>query len=278
MLTPRTIYLTTSDNINLRSLIWDHVDPKAVIALVHGMGEHCGRYAHVADFFVQHGYALMAYDQRGHGESGGPRGHSPNLESLLDDLALFLRKVEKEYPGKPVVFYGHSMGGNVSLSYVLRRKANISGLVLSSPWIDLAFAPPAWKITAARWLKTLLPKLSMTNELDTKKLSHDPQVVEAYEKDSLVHDKITPSMGAELMESASWLNAFAGEMPVPTLLFHGTADGITSYPASKAFATRVSGPLTFVEFEGLYHETHNEPEQGVVMERTLEWIKETIAQ
>lgn len=271
---PRTLYLTTSDGLNLRCLSWDHVEPKAVIALVHGMGEHCGRYGHVADYFTQQDYALMAYDQRGHGESGGPRGHCPNLEALLDDLALFLRKVEKEYPGTPIVLYGHSMGGNVVLNYTLKRKAAIAGLIVSSPWIDLAFAPPAWKVSVARWLKLFLPKLTLSNDLDVSHLSHDPQVVSAYQKDPLVHNKITPTMGYELMQAAQGLQTFAGEMPVPTLLFHGTADKITSYPASKAFAARVSGPLSFTEFEGFYHETHNEPEKAQVLERIGAWLKE----
>lgn len=270
---PRTLYLTTTDSINLRCLAWDHVEPKAVVALVHGMGEHCGRYGHVADYLNQQGFALLAYDQRGHGESGGPRGYTPSLEALLDDLALFLKKVEKEYPNTPIVLYGHSMGGNVVLNYSLRRKANIAGLIVSSPWIDLAFAPPAWKVNAARWLKMLLPKLSMPNDLNVNDLSRDPQVVSAYQKDPLVHDRITPCMGYELMQAANWLQNFDGEMPVRTLLFHGTADKITSHPASKAFAARVSGAITFVEYEGFYHETHNEPEKAQVLERIGAWLK-----
>jgi len=277
MLTPRTIYLTTSDNINLRSLIWDHVDPRAVIVIVHGIGEHCGRYNHVAEYFNQQGYAVMAYDHRGHGESGGPRGHAPNLEVLLDDLALFLRKAEKEYQGKPIVLYGHSMGGNIVLNYILRKTTTIHGLILSSPFIDLAFTPPAWKVKAAGVLKNLLPKLSLTNEIDSNLISRDPEVVTAYQKDPLVHNRITPSLLHGVLEGASWLRAYRGEMPVPTLLFHGTADGLTSHPASKAFAQQVTGPLTFVEYPGLYHEAHNEPEKAEVLERILTWIKETIA-
>lgn len=273
MPTPRTLYLTTTDNVNLRCLAWDHVDPQAVIALVHGMGEHCGRYGHVADYLNQQGYAVLAYDQRGHGESGGSRGHSPSFEALLDDLALFLKKVEKEYPKTPIVLYGHSMGANVALNYTLRRKAAIAGLIVSSPWINLAFSPPAWKVSAARWLKMVLPKLSMLNELDVNALSRDPQVVSAYVKDPLVHNRITPSMGYEMMQAATWLQNFAGEMPVPTLLFHGAADKITSHPDSKAFAARVAGPITFVEYPGLYHETHNEPEKAQVLERIDEWLK-----
>jgi alpha-beta hydrolase superfamily lysophospholipase len=114
----------------------------------------------------------------------------------------------------------------------------------------------------------------MPNDLDVNHLSRDPQVVSAYQKDPLVHNKITPSMGHELMEAAKGLQTFAGEMPVSTLLFHGTADKITSHPASKAFAARVRGPLSFTEFEGFYHETHNEPEKAQVLERIGAWLKE----
>ncbi|MBK9489391.1 MAG: alpha/beta hydrolase [Haliscomenobacter sp.] len=102
---PRTLYLNTTDNINLRCLVWDHVEPRAVIAIVHGIGEHCGRYNHVAEYFNQQGYAVMAYDHRGHGESGGPRGHAPNLESLLDDLALFLRAKWRKNTGSKTHYF-----------------------------------------------------------------------------------------------------------------------------------------------------------------------------
>lgn len=273
---PRTLYLNTSDNVNLRCLVWDHVEPRAVIAIVHGIGEHCGRYNHVAEYFNQQGYAVMAYDHRGHGESGGPRGHAPNLESLLDDLALFLRKVEKEYLDKPIILYGHSMGGNVVLNYVLRKKTSIRGLILSSPFIDLAFTPPAWKVKAAGVLKHLLPKLSLTNEIDSTLISRDPEVVTAYQKDPLVHNRITPGLLHGVLQGASWLRAYSGEMPVPTLLFHGTADGLTSHPASKAFAQQVKGPLTFVEYPGLYHEAHNEPEKAGVLARINTWLEEVL--
>lgn len=263
----------SKDGLELNAKHWPLEDPRAILAVVHGMGEHAGRYNHLAKYFVNHGFAVIALDQRGHGISGGARGHSPSLQHLLNDVDQFLAKCRSLYPNKPLVAYAHSMGGNVMLNYLLRNHPDLSAAVISAPWIQLAFEPPAWKITAAKILGSWTPKLTLANELDVNQLSKDTSVVKAYVTDPLVHNKISAAMGKELMEGSAWLNEFKGEITLPTLLMHGTKDGLTSYPASNAFAQRVSGLLTFKAWEGLFHELHNEPEQGQVFDFVFDWLE-----
>lgn len=263
----------SKDGLELKAKHWPLDAPRAVLAVVHGMGEHAGRYSHLADYFVNHRFAVIALDQRGHGTSGGSRGHSPSLQHLLEDVDQFLAKCRSLYPNTPLVVYAHSMGGNVVLNYLLRNHPDLSAAVISAPWIQLAFEPPAWKVTAAKILGSWTPKLTLANDLDVRQLSKDTAVAEAYVADPLVHNKISAAMGKELMEGGAWLNGFKGEITIPTLLMHGTKDGLTSHPASASFAKRVSGLLTFKAWEGYFHELHNEPEQRQVFDFVLDWLE-----
>jgi alpha-beta hydrolase superfamily lysophospholipase len=226
----------------------------------------------VADFYNQHGFEVWAYDQRGHGQSGGPRGHTPSLDALLDDLTMVIRQVKANAPNTPLLLRGHSMGGNVVLNYATRRPFEAQALIATGPWIQLAFAPPAWKVKAAKWLNALMPGLTLKNDLDVTKLCTDPAVVKAYVADPLVHDRISASMGYHLMEAANVLNQWQGEMPSPTLIMHGAADQITSCPASKAFAARNTNKVQFKAWEGLYHEIHNETAQLEVLNHEIRFL------
>jgi alpha-beta hydrolase superfamily lysophospholipase len=272
MTTPVFSSLTTSDGLNLHLKNWPLAQAKGQVLIVHGMGEHSGRYQHVADFYQQHGFGVWAYDQRGHGRSEGPKGHAPSLDALLDDLDLVIKQVKSNALDLPLVLRGHSMGGNVVLNYATRRKFEAQALVLTGPWIQLAFAPPAWKVKAAKWLNTLMPGLTLKNDLDVTKISTDPAVVQAYVDDPLVHDRISASMGYNLMEAANFLNQWKGEMPTSTLIMHGAADQITSCPASEAFAHRNTGKVQFKAWEGLYHEIHNEAAQLEILQFEMQFL------
>jgi alpha-beta hydrolase superfamily lysophospholipase len=252
---------------------WHLTEPTAVIALVHGHGEHIGRFSHVAEWFQARNIALIGFDQQGYGQSDGKRGHGASLEVYLDDIALLLKQTKLLYPETPIYLYGHSMGGNFVLNYLLRRKPAIKGLIATSPWIRTAFEPPRMKIWAGRLMKSIYPKLTLPTDLDTKHLSKDPNVVKAYNNDSLVHGFLSAAAGIEIIDAAAWLNAYQGEVTVPTLLIHGSEDKIISPQASKEFADRLTGNIEHKEFEGLYHETHNEPEKEEVFETIYNWMK-----
>ncbi len=251
---------------------WEIDNPKAVICLVHGMGEHCERYHHVADFYAQHGFAMMAFDHVGHGKSDGKRGHMPNYDNILDDVDLLLKKVDEKYPGIPKVLYGHSMGGNVTLNYILKRNPDISAFVTTGPWVELAFKPPSALVMLGKVMRNIFPGFSQDSGLDTTSLSTDAAVVKAYEEDQYVHGKITAATGMNFMDKGQWLLAQDAKVKIPTLIMHGGDDKITSPDASQKLASQLKGDVTFKRWNGMYHEIHNEVENEQVFNYTLEWL------
>jgi len=267
----------TKDQLDVHAIDWvPEGGYKAVIALVHGFGEHCERYHHVADFYGKHGYAMTSYDHRGHGKSGGKRGHTPNYDAFLDGIDDLLKYTAEKHPGKPIVLYGHSMGGNLVLNYMLRRKPNVKAVVASAPWIKLGFEPPAFLIALGKITRRLVPGFTQDNGLDASKLSRDQEVAKAYEADQLVHTKITSATGIGVMESAEWLLKNTGKLQLPLLLMHGTKDQIISIEGSRQFVNKSSGDLTFKEWQGAYHEIHNETNKEDVFQYTLDWINDKV--
>jgi acylglycerol lipase len=247
-------------------------EPKGVVCLVHGLGEHSGRYVHLAGFLNRAGYALLTFDLRGHGNSGGRRGHTPGLEALVQDIALLLDEAARRYPGRPCFLYGHSLGGNLVLEYALHRHPELAGVIASGPVFRTAFEPPAWKVTFGRIMYSLWPTLAMSNEIDRDGLSRDPQVVRAYNSDPLVHDRLTVRLGIDLLQSGLWTLAHAAELALPLLLMHGAADRLASVEASREFATQAGSRCTLRIWDGLYHEIHNEPEKEQVFAYLLTWL------
>jgi alpha-beta hydrolase superfamily lysophospholipase len=246
--------------------------PKAVVALVHGHGEHVGRYVHVAEAFTKAGYALAGFDLRGHGKSGGARGHTPSYESLMDDVANFLEQVAKRYPKLSAFLYGHSLGGNLVLNFTLRRRPKVAGAIVTGPWLKLAFDPPAVQVVLGRVMDKIAPGFTQNSKLDTAALSHDVQVVNAYNNDPLVHDLISARLYVGMYDSGLWALEHASEFPVPLLLMHGMEDRITSAQASREFAERGGKQVTWRPWEGMYHEIHNEPEKAKVLEAMTTWM------
>jgi alpha-beta hydrolase superfamily lysophospholipase len=244
-----------------------------VICLVHGLGEHGGRYAHVAAFLNQAGYAQLALDLRGHGRSEGPRGHTPSCEALMQDIDRFLEETAERYPTLPRFLYGHSLGSTLVIEYVLRRRPQLSGVIATGTAFRLAFEPPAWKLALAKVLYALRPTLAMSNELDRQGLSRDPAVVRAYNEDPLVHDRVSARLAMDMFQSGLWCLEHAADFPLPLLLMHGSDDRLTSPQASREFATQAGDCCTLRIWDGFYHEIHNEPEQRQVLEYLLEWLE-----
>lgn len=261
----------------LRAYEWrPEGDPRAVVCLVHGLGEHAGRYAHVAALLSGAGYAVLAFDQRGHGRTPGPRGHWPSLSAGLADIDTLLDEARRRHGRAPRILYGHSMGGGLVLTHMLRRRPDVAGVVATSP--SLRPGRPVSRITTAfgTVMCRLWPSFRMANGLDRSGLSRDPEVVRRYAADPLVHDRISVRMGLDLLESGEWALAHASQASLPLLLVHGTADRITSIDATREFAARVARGCTLREWPGLYHETHNETEWRDVMGFTLAWMEERI--
>lgn len=264
---------TTKDKVNIYAKEWKVEFPKAVIALVHGLGEHCNRYNHMAEYFAQHNIAMVGYDRRGHGQSGGKKGHTPTYEDLLVEVDSLLVETKKRYPVSPVFIYGHSMGGNILLKYAISRNLTVQGIISSGAFIEFPDAPPAILIAIGKIMRKIYPSFSQSNGLNADDVSSDKKVVEDYKKDPLVHDRITSATAIGMIETAKELEVYNGQIKKPLLLMHGTKDKLTGFEGSKKFADRVSGDVTFKAWENAYHEIHNEAIQKDVFDYTLKWIR-----
>lgn len=267
------LFWKNAEGLSLFAAHWAVEKPRAVIALVHGQGEHIGRFDHVASWFNRHGIAVVGFDHQGYGRSEGKRGHAKNLQVLLDDIGLLLEKTRQMYSDTALFLYGHSMGGGLSLNYVTRRSPDLKGLIATGPWIRLAFETPLIKVIAGKILRRFMPTLTLPTGLAAHFISHDDAVVDAYKSDPLVHDQLSAAAGIALLEAAEWLNTWSGEFKIPVLLEHGGDDMITSATATEEFAARAKGDITHREWPGLYHEIHNEEEKEEVFAYTLRWME-----
>ncbi len=269
--------LKTFDGLSLFGQNWQPENhPKAVICLVHGMGEHSERYVHVADRLTKAGYAVFAFDLRGHGKSSGPCGHTPSYEALMQDISSLLEAANKQFPQLSSFLYGHSLGGNLVLNYILRHQPHLKGVIATAPWLRLAFEPPASKITLGKMTNCIRPSFSQKSGLDTKALSHDLEAVHTYENDPLVHDRISARMFISVYQAGQWALEHASEFSLPLLLMQGGDDKIISVEAGREFADKIKENCTLKIWDGLYHEIHNEPEKEEVFKFLIDWLNKEV--
>jgi len=268
--------IRTKDQLNLFAQCYQVKKPTAVVCLIHGMGEHSGRYAHVAKFFNTHGISMFTMDLRGHGRSEGKRGHMPSYDNMMDDVSLLIQATARKNKEIPIFLYGHSMGGNLVLNYGIRNGEGISGIIATSPYLHRAFELPVLKIKMATVIKNIIPTITQRTGLDVNYLSKDKKNIENYEKDPLVHDKITPSFFVQIEAAGRYALQHANMLKVPTLLLHGKADKITDYLSSEAFAKDSEGKCIFKLIEGGYHEMHNDEEKNIVLDSALNFIEKHI--
>lgn len=246
--------------------------PRAVVVLVHGLGEHAGRYQTLTKRLHGWGFAVWAHDHHGHGESSGARGGLPSELRLVDDLALVIDDARRENPGLPLVLLGHSLGGLVAASLVARGVRPVDGLVLSSPGLDPGLNGFQKALLAV--LPRIAPGLRVGNGLDDNFLSHDRAVVQAYRDDPLTHDRIGGRLAHFLAHEGALVQQAAAHWPVPTLLIYAGDDRLVVPAASRAFAA-AAAPSGMVEaqcFESLYHEIFNELDAGPVFAALQRWL------
>jgi len=269
------IMIKTSDGIELFTQSWKVQNPKAILVLTHGFDDHSSRYAHVGKALNGAGYSLYAYDWRGQGKSGGTRGHIPSYDQVLDDLGLVTADAKKDQPSKKMFLYGHSMGGNITLNYVLRRSPALHGVMVTGSQLRLAFQPSAIQVALGRGMANLIPTFSQKVNLDIDMISHDQAVRDAYRADPLRSGVISAKLFVEIMNAGEYALAHAAEFKSPLLIMHGGSDGITDPKASQEFAERISlADKKFIRYENLYHEIHNEPEKQVVFNDMIEWLNQ----
>lgn len=263
------------DGLKLYAQVWEPEDMplKGVVCLLHGIGEHSGRYAHVAEAFGKEGFALFAADMRGHGKSEGLKGNAPSMEILMQDVDTLLKQAKIRYPDLPVILYGHSLGRILALHYGLKRKPDVKGVLVTSPAMHSSLEQQPSKVLAAKVMGSLLPKMTLASGLNVAAISHDPDVVKAYNNDPLVHDRISVGFGKILLQVCAFNLRHASEFPLPLLLMHGKEDAIAFPSSSLEFAQPLEGKCTLVLWEGGYHELHNEPFQKEVFKAMTDWLK-----
>ena len=266
--------LNTADGLNLFGRVTQPPDePLGVVCIIHGSGEHGGRFVHLAEVLGQAGFVAMSVDLRGHGNSEGPRGHSPSYETLLDDIALLVDKAMHDFGNPPLFLFGHSCGGNLVLNYVFRRRPALAGAVVTAPLLRSGSPTPAWKLTFARMFYSLWPSCKFNTGVSPEDKTHDLVVLKAISNDPLGHKLISARMGLDVLEAGEWALKHAGEFNIPLLLMQGDGDRVVSVDANVEFAGNVPGDCTLKIWDGLYHELHNEPEHEEVFNYTVDWLK-----
>ena len=240
------------------------------IVLMHGLGEHSGRYLHVARFFNDLGLAVRTYDHRGHGRSGGPRGDVPNDDILLQDAKMVFDDFAQQIAGTPFLL-GHSMGGLVAARFAVEARSPLRGLILSSPPLTITLTP-AQKILF-RILSAVAPGFALPNGLERRYLSHDQTVVDAYGKDPLVHAKISARLLNCMLKSIEIAQSKAPSLKLPTLMVIAGDDHIVDASGSQAFYSKLAaGVGTIHVYPQLYHEIFNELDAKPVFEDVRSWM------
>ena len=272
-------WAVTKDGLRLYWQRWRPDAPRAVLLLVHGLGEHSGRYAHVASWFAERGYACWALDCRGHGRSDGSRVHVDRFDEFLDDVAILRALARAQYPALPVCLVGHSQGGLVTLRSVLGEPAGLAGAIVSSPLLGIhpASQPSALLANAAHVLSRVAPALRLKDKLDPNNLSRDPSVALAYEADPLVSHRVSSRSFVTLLGALADTHVRAPSLSLPTLVMAAGADRVVDSAATARFVEHAPRSLvTHVVWDGLYHEIFNEPEKGQVFRRMESWLEERL--
>ena len=279
--------LKTSDSLALVGYDWPSTakdgNDKGLIILLHGVAEHSKRYTDFAQVFNTEGFSVIAMDIRGHGLSEGRNVFIPNIETIFNDIDLLIDAGKQRYPNCPKILYGHSMGGNLALSYTLNRHQDVTtscpyqGVIVTGPWIRLAghYQPIRPIFSAIRAVCRLKPSLKVPLKFNSKRISRSSDIVDAYDSDLQIRHNATLSLVSTVGRMASILDRQSCSFTVPVLIEHGEADRITCHKASQAFATRGKN-INHKLWPNCYHELHNEPNRSEFFHFTIDWIHQKI--
>ena len=253
----------------------------STVLLVHGLGEHSGRYVEVADEFARAGFRFVAYDQRGHGRSSGRRCDCEGLEQLCDDLEHVLNRITRGNQHAPVILYGHSFGGMVVLRYLLGRIAEnktshaVAAAIVTSPLIRAQSPPHPAIIALGRLAAKVWPTVTLYAQIKGEQLSQLPEYTQRFHADPFCQGRVTARMGETLLDSGDWLLAHADKLPIPVQLHHGEDDTVTSWEASRTFSERAGDRCEFVSWPEQRHELHHEAIRETMFAQVIQWLKQT---
>jgi alpha-beta hydrolase superfamily lysophospholipase len=252
----------TIQSIDGLDLFWQTWTPDsaatAAMAIVHGFGEHSDRYMNAVNYFVPKGCAVYGFDLRGYGRSGGKRGHIDRWDDYVNDVKSFMDEVRQGTNGIPLFLWGHSLGGLIALDYAARCQDCLRGVITSGPLLgEVPVSPALVKISQV--MSRVWPGFGMDIHLDATAVSRDPTVVQAYQKDTLVHSIATARFGTELNTARARVNQQAAQFKLPLLLMQGGADRLTPAASNRMYHDSVgSKDKQFVLYPDAYHELHND--------------------
>ncbi len=249
-------------------------ETKAALAIVHGFGEHSGRYMNVVNKLVPAGYAVYGFDHRGHGKSPGQRGHILQWDEYLEDVERFLQFIRQSEQNAPLFMLGHSMGGLIALNFALLKPEGLQGVIASAPLLSQPGISPVL-LMISRILSKIWPSFSIDTKLDVETISRDPQVQQAYKDDPLVHSRASARLGTEITAATEWTQAHAAEFSLPLLMVHGEADTLVEPQGSAEFFEHVAGAdKTRLTYKDGRHETHNDLDKETELQDMLNWLEE----
>ena len=244
----------------------------ATIIIVHGLGEHAGRYVHVGKHFAETGFRTVAFDQRGHGRSGGRRVYVDRYEELAGDVEFIVNHFRQG----PTFLFGHSFGGQVVLWTAQHSQLNVSGLIFSAPWLAVVFQPPQWKISAAKLLNGPFPAFRFPTSINWEKLSHDQAELDSLDDLDLVHGFVTVRLYLRAVEAATEILGVRS-MNFPIMYAQGDEDAVTSMQVAHDYFVRLEAPSKFLKiYPGLRHELHNETAREQVLADYVQWMTSII--
>ena len=265
--------LTGQDGVRLYVRKHEVNNACAEVVLVHGFGEHSGRYGPITAHLVERSYSVTAYDQRGHGQSEGLPGHIERFSDYQDDLRSVVAAVRARSGSRRIFIIAHSMGGLVALRFLEHDQDAIAGAVLSAPLLGVAVKVPTHRVMIARVGARLAPRLRLDNEIDPAVLSRDPAVGDAYASDPLVHHLVSPRWFAEAQLTMEVATLSAPEIRIPLLVMHGTDDRLASVDATTRVFERLGSTDKQLEiYKGFYHELFNEPEKQEIYNTVSDWL------
>ena len=245
---------------------------KKNVFIIHGLGEHSGRYEDFAKNLIQKNIGVFCIDLIGHGKSNGKRGHIKSFKDYINAVENGIIYVRKKFLDTPIILFGHSLGGLICLKFLLDRESKeIEKAIVSSPWIETALKIPKYLLLIHKLFQKLIPGLQLSNNLITTHLSKNPKVVIDYENDILVHDKITLNLFSEILKTIEDVLRKSSRIKVETYIYHGKNDKIISYKGTKKIANLIPHNK-FILFENIYHEPHNDIEKDLIFGELIDFI------
>jgi alpha-beta hydrolase superfamily lysophospholipase len=267
-------FFISGDGLKIMTELWLPAERKAIVVVVHGYGEHSGRYRHVIRALTDAGYGVFTLDHRGHGKSEGLRAHFDSFDQPIDDLKDYIEIVGARQEDEPIYMLGHSMGALITLAYALRYPDNLAGIVVSAAPVNADANVSKALVATGNILTNVIPKVPLLKLVPLETLSRDPDVVRAFREDPLTYKgNMRVRLGTELNKTAKWVREHISELKLPILVLYGEADELVNPSGSRLVYDKVgSSDKKIKSYHNLRHEIMNEPERDKVLADIIAWL------